>query len=83
MGKLNPSDIVYLDVEHVLDLYADEFGYATSEEARLRRRSPSALEGALARPIWYAQLRDADLARIIHRSLESGQGGTRGIGRDD
>lgn len=76
MSHPNRSEEVYLDVDQVLDLYADEFGYKSAEEARLLLRSPSALEGALARPVWYARLRNADLAlqaAVLAHGIAEGQ----------
>jgi len=61
MSSVDRDDVTYLTVENVLDLYADEFD-RTPEAARMHLRSPTGLEGALARPLWYARYRDADLA---------------------
>ena len=76
VSKLNHSDVTYLVIEHVLDLYCDEFDCPSHQDARRRLRSPNALEGALARPMWYAQLHGADLAlqaAVLAHGIAEGQ----------
>jgi death-on-curing protein len=54
--------VTYLDVEDVLDFYADLFGLSRQQAAdHLRDRSR--LEAALARPRQYAYYQAADLAQ--------------------
>ena len=55
------GEAVYLGVDDVLELYAAIFR-CTVEEATDQLRSRSALEGALARPLWHAHYSRADLA---------------------
>lgn len=55
------EDILYLDVEDVLALYAELFSCSV-ETARDQLSRPELLESALARPAQYAYYQDADLA---------------------
>ena len=68
------EDILYLDVEDVLVLFAELFGCSV-ETARDQLSRAELLESALARPAQYAYYRDADLALqaavIAHGIAES------------
>lgn len=56
-----PSEIVYLDVEDVLEIFGAIVG-GTPAQASDQLRDPAAVDGALGRPINYAQYENADLA---------------------
>jgi death-on-curing protein len=56
-----PEDVVYLDVDDALEIFGAIIG-GTATQAADQLRDRAALEGALARPINYAQYENADLA---------------------
>jgi death-on-curing protein len=56
-----PEDVVYLNVDDALEVFGAIIG-GTATQAADQLRDRAALEGALARPINYAQYENADLA---------------------
>ncbi|HEY1517302.1 MAG TPA: type II toxin-antitoxin system death-on-curing family toxin [Solirubrobacteraceae bacterium] len=56
-----PENVVYLDVDDALEVFGAIIG-GTATQAADQLRDRAALEGALARPINYAQYENADLA---------------------
>jgi len=56
-----PENVVYLDVDDALEIFGAIIG-GTATQAADQLRDRAALEGALARPINYAQYENADLA---------------------
>ena len=69
------DETIYLEVEHVLGLYADLFG-CTDQEAADQLRSRYGLESALDRPRTYAYYQNADLAfqaAVLAHGIAEGQ----------
>jgi death-on-curing protein len=65
----------YLDIENVIDLYAEFIG-CTEQEAADQIRNRSGLESALARPRTYAYYQNADLslqAAALAHGIAEGQ----------
>lgn len=60
-GEGQSGDVVYLDVEDVIGLYAIALGCGETDAAD-QLRDEGALDGALARARWHAGLGGADLA---------------------
>ena len=61
MTNFEPDEGVYLDLESVITLYAEMFGY-TYQQALDRLWRRDVLEGALARPKQHAVYAGADIA---------------------
>lgn len=69
------DDILYLHIEHILDLYADLLE-CTLQEAADQLRDANGLEGALGRPEQYAYYEGADLAlqaAVLAHGIAEGQ----------
>jgi death-on-curing protein len=69
------GEALYLDVENVLDLYAEVFG-CTLQEAEDQLLSRDGLEAALARPQTYALYQEADTAlqaAVLAHGIAEGQ----------
>jgi death on curing protein len=60
-GGIGGGGLRHLGVPEVFTAYAEIFG-CSERQAADQLRSREALEGALARPLWYAQYAGADLA---------------------
>jgi death-on-curing protein len=69
------DDVLYLEIEDILGLYADLFG-CTDQEAADQLRSQSGLESVLDRPRTYAYYQHADLslqAAVLAHGIAEGQ----------
>jgi death-on-curing protein len=74
-GSGDAGEALYLDVENVLDLYAEIFG-CTLQEAEDQLLSRDGLEAALARPQSYALYQEADIAlqaAVLAHGIAAGQ----------
>jgi death-on-curing family protein len=75
MCKAPRETTIYVGVDDILRLFADLFG-CTDQQAGDQLRSRSGLEGALARPEWYAEYTQADLAlqaAVLAHGIAEGQ----------
>ncbi len=72
----NPDrDLLYLELEDVLGIYAELFDLS-DQEARDRLRNETGLSGALSRPQNYAHYQNADLATqaaVLAHGIAEGQ----------
>jgi death on curing protein len=72
----NPrQELLYLELDDVLGMYADIFGL-TDQEARDRLRNEVGLSGALSRPQNYAHYQGADVAlqaAVLAHGIAEGQ----------
>ena len=72
----NPGhELLYLELDDVLGIYADIFGL-TDQEARDRLRNEVGLSGALGRPQNYAHYQGADIAlqaAVLAHGIAEGQ----------
>lgn len=59
-GQDELDELIYLDFEDALEIFAAIIG-GTTQQAADQLRSPEALEGALGRPASYAHYAQADL----------------------
>ena len=69
------GELLYLELEDVLGIYADIFGL-TDQGARDRLRNVAGLSGALSRPQNYAHYQNADLATqaaVLAHGIAEGQ----------
>lgn len=69
------SEVLYLEVEDLLFLYAELFA-CSEQEARDQLRSLAGIGGALARPQMYAHYQQADLAlqaAVLAHGIAEGQ----------
>ena len=68
-------ELIYLELEDVLGLYADVFGLH-DQEARDRQRNEPGLRAALLRPQTYAHYQEADIAlraAVLAHGIAEGQ----------
>lgn len=75
MSQDPDRELLYLELDDVLGIYADIFGL-TDQEARDRLRNEIGLSGALSRPQNYAHYQNADVATqaaVLAHGIAEGQ----------